>query len=111
MADPVLFVAIFSVLAVMAVIWFICVAWLSRRLRAHHPSVHEELGSFSLFWNNSPRTGWLLLKFLWSSCSRELGDSSLITLVRFMRMLLLCYAILFVALFLVARPGQWHAAP
>lgn len=96
-----IYAAFFAVLMVMGVVWLILVSWLFRRLRTHHPSTYEGIGSLSLFWNNSMRTQWLLCKFLWSSHSGELGDSAIANVVRFMRIIFVCYVALFLALFLV----------
>jgi hypothetical protein len=56
------------------------------------------MGRPSLFWNNSIRSNWRFMKFLFGSRSRELGDRSIANACRFMRMLLVVYLILLVAL-------------
>jgi hypothetical protein len=83
---------------VMAVTWPIVVSWLFRRLRSHHPLAYERIGSPSLIWNNSMRNQWLLWTFLWSSRSRELGDSAVVNVVRFMRIFFVCFVVLFLGL-------------
>jgi hypothetical protein len=88
----------FSALFAMVVLWFVLVSWVFSRLRKRHPSTYEAMGSPTLFWNNSPRGNWLFLKFLYSSRWRELGDSTVSNIVRFMRVYFVIYLVLFLAL-------------
>jgi hypothetical protein len=86
------------VLLAMVAVWFVLISWLFRRLKRQHPAMYERLGSPSLFWNNSIRNNWLFMKFLLGSRWRELGDASVATACRFMRVFLVVYLMLLVAL-------------
>jgi hypothetical protein len=86
---------LFAVMMTIAPIWFAIMIWILHRLRVGHPSTYEEIGSPTLFWNNSTRSQWLLFKFMCSSRPSQLGDPSLTNMVRFMRILLLCYLTIF----------------
>ena len=95
---PAILWTLFPALFAMAVVWLATIVWVFHRLRLDHPSTFEQLGSPSLFWNNSPRTGWLFLKFLFSGRCRELGDPALATVILFMRILFICYGLLFLTM-------------
>ena len=75
-------------------------ARLYRLLRTRHPATFEALGSPSLPWNNTPRHGWLLAKFLFGTGWRAIGDPTVVKLCRFMRV----YYIVTLVLFLGAIP-------
>jgi hypothetical protein len=85
----------FAVLFAMVLVWFVLISWLFRRLREHHASTYEAMGSPSLFWNNSMRNNWLFMKFLFGSQWRELGDPAVTNACRFMRVFLVAYLALF----------------
>lgn len=89
-------------LMAMALTWLITVAWFFRRLRTRHSAAYESIGSPTLFWNNSPRLGWLTHRFLWSSRPRELGDSTIARLTIFMRVWIVAYVVLFFGLIALA---------
>ena len=72
-----LFLKLFAAQLALAVVWLFLVHWLSRRLSSRHRALHEEFGSFGLFENNTPRTNWYLLEFLFSSRHAETGDRAL----------------------------------
>ena len=96
----------FVAMMVMVAIWFALVMWVFSRLRTHHLSLYEEIGSPSLFWNNSMRNNWLFLKFMWSLPPKDLNDPLLWNTVRFMRIFLVCYIALFAALFVTILSGK-----
>jgi hypothetical protein len=73
----------FAVLFAMVAVWFVLISWLFRRLRDHHASTYEAMGSPSLFWNNSMRNNWLFMKFLFGSQWRELGDPAIANCLSF----------------------------
>jgi hypothetical protein len=79
----------FGSLFILAIVWLGLIVWLFRRLRLRHPATYEAMGSPSLFWNNSMRNNWLLLKFLFGGQWRALGDARLSAVIRGMRVLLI----------------------
>jgi len=92
----------------MAGVWLVLVVWLFCRLRDRHASTYVALGSPNLFWNNTLRSQWLFLRFLYSSRRHELGDESASKVVGLLRVLLpLCTAFLitFVVLIVGALPA------
>lgn len=86
----------------------VCVllSWLFRRLRRDYPSTHEAIGSPSLFWDNSLRTNWLLMRFFFRSQWQGLGDSAVANVCRFMRIFLGAYLLIFVGSILVLIFGR-----
>jgi hypothetical protein len=93
-----LFSVLFTILLAMVLVWFATVLWMFRRLRTRHLDVYEALGSPSLFWNNSPRNNVQFLKFIFSSRSRHLGDSTVANVVLFMRVFCVAYVAAFLLL-------------
>ncbi len=102
--------AAYFVVTIIVVVWswFFMVAWLFRRLRKRHPATYEAIGSPSLFWNNSMRNGWLLLKFLFSSKPQELGDPVIRWLARLMRIFLVVYPFFFLGIVAVGFIAARH---
>jgi hypothetical protein len=93
--DVRILLSFFAVLLPMVAVWFVLLSWFFRRLRSRHAATYAALGSPTLFWNNSPRNNWLFLKFIFSSRWRELGDPAVANAVRFMRIFLVVYFLLF----------------
>jgi hypothetical protein len=81
---------------VMVTIWFTFLLWLFRRLRNRHKSTYEAIGSPSLWWNNSPRNNWLLLRFMFSSRASGLGDPAIARAVHVMRIVWVCGSLFWV---------------
>jgi hypothetical protein len=81
--------------------YLVLVARLASRLRVSHTTTWESLGSFSLFSNNTPRNGMLLLRWLWNRDYGALDDAATIRLASLVRALLLvelvCLAIAVIA--------------
>jgi hypothetical protein len=67
---------LFASLFLLLFVWLLLVAWMFRRLRGQHAETFAALGSPSLFLNNTPRTNWLFLKFLFQEQWQGLGDRS-----------------------------------
>jgi hypothetical protein len=86
----------FAVLFVAVAVWLMYVLRLFSLLRDNHPSTFEEMGSPSLFWNNSVRNNVLFLKFLFSSKWRALGDPEVETVVLGLRWVIFINLLLFV---------------
>jgi high-affinity Fe2+/Pb2+ permease len=85
---------IFAVLTVMVLIWFAMIIALFKRLKLNHPAKYSEMGEPSLFWNNSMRTVWATLKYLFKREHKELNDNSLSLLSDSMLVFLVIYVIL-----------------
>jgi hypothetical protein len=88
----------FATLVAMMLTWFGLVLWVCQRLSARHAAAYEELGSPTLFWNNSPANSLRFVGFLFSSEIHKLGDQTLARICIFMRVLFAAYIALFVAL-------------
>lgn len=88
-----LFVALF----VSTAVWFALIAWKFRRLRDDHPATFEELGSPSLFTNNTPLANWLVLKFLLRAGWIQLDDPLLAKICGAMRVHLAAHFTLLLA--------------
>jgi len=105
---PPTFLLGFAPLGAMAGVWLVLVAWLLHRLRNRHALTYEAIGSPSLIWNNSLRSNWLFLRFLYSPRRLELGDEPASRVVGVLRVLFPLYFLLFIALvvwFLVSPPA------
>ena len=84
-----------EVLFAMAVVWIVLMGWLFRRLKEHHVSIYEALGSPSIKpfqKNHDPRAGRF---FCWGSQCLELGDPAVANVCRFMRVFFVLYVVLF----------------
>src|SRR5688572_6328194 len=92
-------IALFCVLFAAAILWLVLVVWVFRRLRVGHPAVFEAVGKPDLIFNNTPRTNWLFLKFLYGREWQGLGDSTLSAVLWLMRFYLVAYTIGFAMLF------------
>jgi hypothetical protein len=60
--------------------------------------MYEAIGSPTIFWNNSPRSNWLFLKFVFGSSWKNLADRELSAVARSMRVLLVLFVAGFVTL-------------
>jgi hypothetical protein len=74
---PPIVLPLFFTLFGMVWVWFGLVFWFFRRLRLKHSGTWEAMGSPSLFWNNSPRSSWLFMKFLFTGAWKKLDDPAL----------------------------------
>lgn len=92
---PPVVIPFFALLFALLAVWLILLSWLFSRLRNKHPSTYEAMGSPSLVRNNSMRNNWLFFKFLFSSHWRELGDSTVASLVRLLRLVFAVYLVVF----------------
>ncbi len=87
-----------AVLISMVAVWFFVLGWLFHRLANQHATAYRTIGSPTLFWNNSPRNNWLLLRFLFSARHRQLSDKALTNVTRFARAFLIIYLCAFFGL-------------
>jgi len=85
-----------------AITWLIMVSALFRRLKRDHPEKFHAMGEPGLILNNTPRTSWTLLRFLFKREDRPLNDPSLSRLSKIMLVFFVCYCIAFFGL-LAAR--------
>jgi len=92
---------LFSSLFVLLFVWLLLVIWMFRRLRSQHAETFAALGSPSLFLNNTPRTNWLFLKFLFQEQWQRLGDRQLSIGARVMQVVFVTYMLGFVVTFFV----------
>jgi hypothetical protein len=86
---------LFGAMLIMVVIWFALITRLFNQLREKHPAIYENLGSPSLFYNNSMKTNHLFLRFLCKNEFEVLDDPPLVKLCRFARIYLASYLALF----------------
>ena len=85
----------FGAMMIMVVVWFTLITRLFNQLRDKHPVTYENLGSPSLFYNNSIRNNFLFLRFLCKNEFESLDDPPLVKMCRFARIYLSSYMILF----------------
>ena len=83
-------------------LWYILELWVLNRLQSRHASTYKEIGSPSLFWNNSTSNKVSFMTFVFSSRSRDLGDAVLYK-NRFVHVAVFMCGIVLGALALVAR--------
>ena len=77
----------------LSVYWFIL-----RRLQVKHTEKWKELGSPTLFLNNSITNGLKAFRFQWSSEFKKLNDGVLNKLILWVKLIFSIYVIAFVAL-------------
>ena len=90
---------LFGAMLIMVVIWFVVITRLFNQLRDKYPAIYENLGSPSLFYNNSMKTNHLFLRFLCKKEFEVLDDPPLVKLCRFARIYLASFMILFLIMF------------
>ena len=109
MSDVLLVLIIVSLVFGVAV-YLVQVSRLFKRLEQHHPSVHGELGSRSLFMGNNRRNNLMLFRWLWNREFDSLDRTETAVLAGQVRTLLLSnlagFGLLALVLFaLLLRPG------
>jgi hypothetical protein len=93
-----IFSILFAIWAADGAVLLALTFWMFRRLREKHALTYETIGSPTLFWNNSPRNQWLLVKFIFGTQWQELDDSAVARVCRFMRVFLIFYVAGFLAI-------------
>lgn len=88
----------FGVLMVMVFVWFGLIIYFDRRLKQQHPEKYKEMGEPHLLWNNSAKTTWTTMKFLFKREHKSLDDKTLTLLSDTMLIFLLVYTIIFFGL-------------
>ena len=91
---------LFPVIMVMGLIWFAMIITLFKRLKSKHPEKYIEMSEPSLFWNNSMKTNWYTLKFLFGREHKELNDNFLTSLSDSMLVFSVIYLLLFFGIIL-----------
>ena len=109
MSDVLLVLIIVSLVVGIAV-YLVQVGRLLKRLEKHHPAVHGELGSPSLFVGNNARNNVVLFRWLWNREFDSLDRTETAELASQVRTLLLSnlagVGLLLLVLFaLLLRPG------
>lgn len=56
-------------------VWFFLVSRLYKILSSNHPGIYKDLGEPTLSWNNSPKTAYILMKFILKK--QYLGNSDI----------------------------------
>lgn len=93
---------LFLVLFAMSFGWLAMVRALFVSLEENHSREYEKMGKPTLLTNNTARTNWALLKFLFSSAPETLNDSRLLFQVNAMRLWLPLHLAGFVWLVIIA---------
>ncbi len=92
MAELIAAIAFLALLG-MAIVWLVLCQWVFGRLKLRHLAKYELMGSPHLFWNNTPRTSWELLRFVLGGGWVGLDDPELTRVGRIMRVLLVVYLV------------------
>jgi hypothetical protein len=88
---------IFFVFVLCFIVSYLMMAQLHRVLRERHPAVYDSLGQPTLFWNNSPKNSFAVLRFIFGGRFRETDDVEVIRICRFIRAFNYAYLAFFVA--------------
>ena len=94
-----LYTALFGVLFTSVFVWLFLVFRLFKLLETEHPEKYKAMGKPSLFWNNSPKTSWELMKFLFKREYASLGSSKVSFLGNIMLIFMALYFVGFFFLF------------
>ena len=94
------FRTVFIILGGMVLVWFVLVKILFVRLERKHPDKYKDMGEPSLIWNNSMKTNWAFMKFLFRREHKTFDDPSISRLSDFMLVFFALYTALFFGLIL-----------
>lgn len=94
------FIPLFFILFASVFVWFGMVSRLYKTLESEHPDIYEDMGKPTLFWNNSPRSAVVLVKFIMRKKYIHLGNMNLTRLGNFMYWFFIAYLLLFSVLFI-----------
>lgn len=84
---------VFQLSAVAVAVWFALCHWLFKRLERLHPEKYEEMGRPHLILNNTPRTMWQFIRFLFTRGRHNLQDRAISGVVTLMHVILLLYTV------------------
>jgi len=93
------FPIMFGVLFCSVFVWFFLCYRLFKILETRHPEKYVSMGKPSLIMNNSLSSNFTFMKFLFKREWRELNDSGLATLGKFMLVFFAIYTVGFFVLF------------
>lgn len=96
-----LFKYLLLILAVGTVAGLIFIVWTLRYIKMNHQQQWVELGSPSLFWNNSLRNNYLFLRFLFTRSYVKHSDPKLTWACNLLVLFYTGYAIYFVVLLIL----------
>lgn len=99
------FPVIFGVLFCSVFVWFFLCYRLFKILETRYPEKYESMGKPSLIMNNSLLSNITFMKFLFKREWRELNDSGLATLGKFMLVFFAIYTVGFFVLFFSVSLG------
>ncbi len=91
----------FLVLLVLCLIGIVSAYLILIRLKKEHPKKWSEIGSPTLFYNNSIENNLKVTRFMWRNEYRELNDPYLNRMIASQKILFIIYVVLF-ALFISA---------
>ncbi len=94
-----IFPILFCVLFCFVLVWFFLCVKLFKALETRHPKKYEEMGKPSLFMNNSMSGNIAFMRFLFKRESRNLDDTKLDSLSKFILIYISLYFIGFSFLF------------
>jgi len=93
------FIPLFFILFASVFVWFGMVSRFYKTLESEHPDKYEEMGKPTLFWNNSPRSAFVLVRFILTKEFIRLGNMKLTRLGNYMYWFFIAYLVLFSVLF------------
>ena len=96
------FIPLFGVLFLSVFVWFFLVFKLYKLLASNHPEYYEGMGKPTLFWNNSPKSSLVLMKFILKKEYLQLHDKILEKHGNLMFAFFLVYLVLFTVLFILS---------
>ena len=91
---------VWGIFGVAVILYLACLQSLFSYMKAHHPAEWTQLGSPSLFWNNSFKNNWLFLSFFFRRDYRRLGDVRLDQRFQIIWVLFLLNLVLFLILWI-----------
>jgi len=94
------FIPLFFILFASGFVWFGMVSRLYKTLESEHPDKYEEMGKPTLFWNNSPKSAFTLIRFILKKEFIRLGNMKLTRLGNYMYWFFIAYVVLFSVLFI-----------
>jgi len=89
------------VIIAMVIAWLIMIVALQKRLKSNHIEKYKEMGEPSFFYNNSIKSSFATIKFLFKREHKNFNDKALSILSDGMLIFLTVYAILLIGLFIL----------
>jgi hypothetical protein len=95
---PIVWLVLFSALGIGTIVYLTQMARLLNYVEVTHSDLYESLGRPSLFLNNTPRNGFLVLGWLWREDYLDVQDPELMRRAGLVRRLLILISVSFIAL-------------